>query len=192
MKHRICRSLFLKIHLVRISQTFGRHIDGIACALMNPLELLGGRSSHVWSAAAAEQERDQRSGKMELENHTYPTFPQFQCCHTNTTKLRGKATHTGFAIRKKWHGHGGGGGPCPLRDMRELGVSSKASRLCLLVNRMLVTRQLKIRRETWTTPPSLSGELFGCRARGRVSRWSSDDGVVFYCGAVLVEPPLFF
>jgi len=52
--------------------------------------------------------------------------------------------------------------PRALPDMSSLGVSSKASRRGLLVNRIASNRRSsRYGARTWTTPPSLSGELMG-------------------------------
>ena len=88
--------------------------------------------------------------------------------------------------KTKWQGDG----PCYLDMRRETAprcVSTKASRRGLadfaLVKKTERQVKLEIRQ---TTPPSLSGELYGCRrARGtRIALLElSDDGVVIYCGA---------
>jgi hypothetical protein len=85
VKELVCCSLFLQIDLVRVSQTFGRHIErlvsGVVDFLEKPRRMLS-KSSSSKQGSTKQIEETEEPKKQHLSTHScHSTTLDDQCCH---------------------------------------------------------------------------------------------------------------
>jgi hypothetical protein len=86
VKELVCCSLFLQIDLVRVSQTFGRHIERLVSGVVDFLEksrrVLSDRVQQQASKIAKQIEETEEPKKQHLSTHScHSTTLDDQCCH---------------------------------------------------------------------------------------------------------------
>jgi hypothetical protein len=76
VKELVCRSLFLQIDLVRVSQTFGRHIERLVSSVVNFLE----KSRSILSKSSSSKQRsktDRRNRRTEEATLIHSLVPLY-------------------------------------------------------------------------------------------------------------------